>query len=156
MNSLQVLMPTCFTILWEPILCSLYFYTAFTPLQKLLAMSFTSLQNKSPINSVPVYSNCIFYCPVSSYFCMAFTPLQEFMAISFTFLRKLIFYSLRFSAGINTHLFYYLIAFNSLWELIFISFIFLWELIPYNFHSPVFKFTSNSPALYRPQYYRSK
>ena len=119
-------------------------------------MSFISLWNKSPINSIPVYSNCIFYCPISFYFCMAFTPLQELIAISFTFLQKLISYSLQFFAGINTRLLYYLTAFNFLWELIFISFTFLRELILYSFYSPVFGSISDSPTLYRPQCHRSK
>ena len=145
-----------FIALQKPIPYSLYFYTAFTPLQKLLAMSFTFLQNKSLINSIPIYSNRIFYCPVSSYFCIAFTPLQKLMAISFTPLQKLIFYSLQFFTRINTRLLYYFIAFNSLWELILISFTPLQEPIPYSFHSPIFRSISNSPVLYRPQCHRNK
>ena len=120
---------------------------AFTPLQKLLAMSFTPLWNKSPINSVPVYSNYIFYCPVSSYFYTAFTPLQELIVISFTFLWKLISYNLQFFTGINTCLLYYLIAFNFLQELMLISSTSLRELIPYSFHSPIPRSISDLPAL---------
>ena len=109
------------------------------------------LQNKSPINSVPVYSNRIFYCPVrtipySSYSRTAFTPLQELMAISSTPLRKLISYSLRFSAAINTRFLRRLTAFNSLRELTLISSTPLWELTPYSFRSPVPGSTSDSPT----------
>jgi len=122
-------------------------------LQALLATSSTPLWNKSPINSIPVYSNCIFYCFVktilySSYSCTAFTPLQELMAISSTPLWKLIFYSLQFSMRINTHFFHYLTAFNFLQELMLISSTPLQKSMLCSFYSSVFRSTSN---LFTPQ-----
>ena len=123
----------------------------FLDLQILLAISSTPLRNKSPINSVPIYSNYIFYClirtiPYSSYSYTAFTPLQELIAISSTPLQKLISYSLRFSMGVNTRFLHYLIAFNSLQELTLISSTPLQKLIPYSFRSPIPRPISNSPA----------
>ena len=124
----------------------------FLDLQILLAISSTPLRNKSPINSVPIYSNYIFYClirtiPYSSYSYTAFTPLQELIAISSTPLQKLISYRLRFSTGINTHFLYRLIAFNSLQELTLISSTPLQELMPYSFRSPIPRSISNLPIL---------
>ena len=69
------------------------------------------------------------------------------MAISSAPLRKLISYSLRFSAGIITRFLYRLIAFNSLRELTLISSTSLRELIPYSFRSPVPRSTSDLPTL---------
>ena len=110
------------------------------------------LRNKSPINSISVYSNHIFYCPIrtipySSYSHTAFTTIQELIAISSTPLQKLILYSLRFSMGIITRFLCCLIAFNSLQELMLIYSTPLQELIPYSFHSPIPRSTSNSPTL---------
>ena len=108
--------------------------------------------NKSPINSVPVYSNYIFYCPVktipySFYSYVAFNFLQELIAISSTPLQKLISYSFQFFVGINTYILHPFIAFSSLQELMLMSFTSLWELIPCSFYSPVFKFMGDSPML---------
>ena len=101
--------------------------------------------NKSPINSVPIYSNYIFYCPIrtvpySFYSYTAFTPLQKLVAITSTPLQKLISYSFQFSTEINTGVLYPFIAFSSLRELIPTSFTPLQELLPYSSRSPVPKF----------------
>ena len=135
-------MPTYSTALQELIPYSLHSHIAFTPLQKLLASLLLPYGNKSPINSIPIYSNHIFYYPVRTvpYSFYSRTAFQKLVAITSTPLQKLISYSFQPSTGIVTAILRPFIAFSSLQEPIPTSSTPLREPIPYGSRSPVPKF----------------